>query len=85
LLSDAEELRPYECDGLTAYRELPLVVVIPDTVEEVCGVMRLCSAHGVSLVARGAGTSLSGGARPDRNGVLLSLAKFNRILVLFLF
>ena len=80
VLSTAEELRPYECDGLTAYRQLPLVAVLPETVEQVQQVMRVCRRHGVLVVARGAGTGLSGGALPLANGVLLSLAKFNRIL-----
>ncbi len=80
VLSTEEDLRPYECDGLTAYRELPLVAVLPETVEQVQHVMRVCRQHGVPVVARGAGTGLSGGALPLANGVLLSLAKFNRIL-----
>jgi glycolate oxidase len=80
LLADEESLRPYECDGLSAYRELPRVVVLPETVEEVQAVLRTCARLGVPVVARGAGTGLSGGALPHREGVLLSLAKFNRIL-----
>jgi glycolate oxidase len=80
LLSAPEALKPYECDGLSGYRELPLAVVLPDTVAEVQSVMRLCDELGVPVVARGAGTSLSGGARPDRNGIVLSLARFNQIL-----
>jgi glycolate oxidase len=80
VLFEEEDLRPYECDGLTAYRKLPLVAVLPDTVEQVQAVMRLCYEKGVPVVARGAGTGLSGGALPLENGVLLSLAKFNRIL-----
>lgn len=75
-----EERRPYECDGLSVYRELPLLVLLPETVEQVQRVMRICAAHEVPVVARGAGTGLSGGALPLANGVLLSLAKFNRIL-----
>jgi glycolate oxidase len=74
------ELRPYECDGLTAYRRLPLVVVLPETIDQVRAVMRLCHARRVPVVARGAGTGLSAGALPFEQGVLLSLAKFNRIL-----
>lgn len=80
VLHDEEDLRPYECDGLSAYRRLPLVVVLPDTVEQVQELMRLCRARELPVVARGAGTGLSGGALPLENGVLLSLAKFNRIL-----
>ena len=80
VLHDAERLKPYECDGLTAYRQTPLVVVLPDTIEQVQRVLRVCSERGVPVVARGAGTGLSGGALPLENGVLLVLAKFNRIL-----
>jgi glycolate oxidase len=82
LLSDPEDLRPYECDALSAYRELPWIVVLPETVEQVRTVLRLCREHGVPVVARGAGTGLSGGALPAANGVLLSLAKFRRILAI---
>ena len=80
VITDAEESRPYECDALSAYRQLPMVVVIPDTLEQVQTVLRLCAEHQVPVVARGSGTGLSGGALPLENGVLLSLAKFNRIL-----
>ena len=80
VLEDQEDLRPYECDGLSAYRALPLVVVLPETIEQVQEIMRLCHRMKVPVVARGAGTGLSGGALPLTNGVLLSLAKFNRIL-----
>ncbi len=80
VLSDAEDLRPYECDGLSAYRELPLAVCLPETVEQVRAVLRVCHDMNVPVVARGAGTGLSGGALPLANGVVLSLAKFMRIL-----
>ena len=80
VLREVEDLRPYECDGLTAYRQMPLIAVLPSTVEEVQRVMRVCSRSGVPVVARGAGTGLSGGALPLSDGVLLSLAKFNRII-----
>jgi len=80
VLSEAEELRPYECDGLSAYRQLPMVVVIPETREQIQSTLRLCAEQQVAVVARGAGTGLSGGALPVASGVLLSLAKFNRIL-----
>lgn len=80
VLHREEELRPYECDALSAYRQLPLITVLPETVEQVQRILRLCSARKVPVVARGAGTGLSGGALPLANGVLLSLAKFNRIL-----
>src|SRR6266571_5102730 len=72
--------RAYESDGLTAYRQPPLVVVLPSTVEQVAAVLRYCQAEGVKVVPRGAGTSLSGGALPLADGVLLGMAKFNRIL-----
>jgi glycolate oxidase len=73
-------MRPYECDGLSAYRQLPVAVAVPETVEQVQAVMRICSAMRVPVVARGSGTSLSGGSLPHPQGVLLSMAKFNRIL-----
>src|SRR5205809_1522009 len=74
------EMRPYESDGLTAYRQLPMVVVLPSTTEQVARVLRYCQQNGIKVVPRGAGTSLSGGALPLADGVLLGLAKFNRIL-----
>jgi glycolate oxidase len=80
VLSSEEQLRPYECDGLSAYRNLPLAVVIPETREQVRDILRLCCANNVPVVARGAGTGLSGGALPVSDGVLLSMARFNRIL-----
>ncbi len=80
LLMGDEELRPYECDGLTAYRQLPLLVALPETEAQVVAVLRLCNEIGLPVVARGAGTGLSGGATPVRQGLVLSLAKFMRIL-----
>jgi len=80
VLTTEEDLRPYECDGLSAYHRLPLMAVLPDTIEQVQAVLQLCQHENVPVVARGAGTGLSGGALPIDNGVLLSLAKFNRIL-----
>jgi glycolate oxidase len=80
LLWQTEDTVPYECDGLTAYRERPLVVVLPETEEQVSAVLKACHALEVPVVARGAGTGLSGGAMPHAMGVTLSLAKFNRIL-----
>src|SRR6202047_5152814 len=79
IVSEAER-RVYESDGLTAYRQLPLVVVLPPTVEQGAAVLRCCKEIGVKVVPRGAGTSLSGGALPLADGVLLGMAKFNRIL-----
>ncbi|HSF48815.1 MAG TPA: FAD-linked oxidase C-terminal domain-containing protein [Burkholderiales bacterium] len=80
VLSDPEELRPYECDGLTAYRQVPLAVVLPENEEEVVKILRVCHQSQVPVVARGAGTGLSGGALPLANGIVLSLAKFMRVL-----
>jgi len=80
VLSREEELRPYECDGLSAYRQLPLCVLLPDTLDQVQQIARICSQYQIPLVTRGAGTSLSGGALPLQNGIVLSLARFNRIL-----
>jgi len=80
LLWQSEDTIPYECDGLTAYREQPLAVALPETEEQVAAVLRACHKLSVPVVARGAGTGLSGGALPNRMGVTLSLAKFNRIL-----
>ncbi len=80
LLVDDEDLRPYECDGLTAYRELPLAVCLPENEGQVIDVLRTCQQLGVPVVARGAGTGLSGGAMPHAQGVVLSLARFNKIL-----
>ena len=80
LLIDDEALRPYECDGLAAYRRKPLLVALPETVEQVQEILRTCAARDVPVVARGAGTGLSGGAFPLSNGVLLVMARFNKIL-----
>ena len=82
VLEQEEEVRPYECDGLSAYRQLPLLVVLPRTVAEVQRILRLCHERRVPVVARGAGTGLSGGALPLGDGIVLSLARFNRILEL---
>jgi len=78
VLSSSENTTPYECDGLTAYRQRPLCVALPETYEQVQAVLRTCHALQVPVVARGAGTGLSGGAMPHTQGVTLSLAKFNR-------
>jgi glycolate dehydrogenase FAD-linked subunit len=74
------ERRAFETDGLTAYRQPPLVVVLPSSMAQVAAVLRYCAAEGIKVVPRGAGTSLSGGALPLADGVLLGMAKFNRIL-----
>ena len=80
LITEEEALRVYECDGLTAYRQLPLAVVLPKTVYQVSLILRYCRSFGVKVVPRGAGTSLSGGALPVADGVVLAMTKFNRIL-----
>jgi len=79
VIASEQAMKPYETDGLTAYRTLPMVVVLPETTEQVAEVLRYCHAQGVKVVPRGAGTSLSGGALPLADGVLLGMAKFNRI------
>ncbi|NBO76197.1 MAG: FAD-binding protein, partial [Betaproteobacteria bacterium] len=80
LLWHREDVVPYECDGLTAYRAQPLCVVLPETEAQVAAVLKTCHRLQVPVVARGAGTGLSGGAMPHEQGVTLSLAKFNQIL-----
>jgi glycolate oxidase len=82
LLWNNEDTTPYECDGLTAYRQRPLVVALPETQAQVAAVLKTCHALNVPVVARGAGTGLSGGAMPNALGVTLSMAKFNKILQL---
>jgi glycolate oxidase len=79
VIAGAREMRPYESDGLTAYRQLPMVVVLPDTTAQVSQVLKYCHHHEIKVVPRGAGTSLSGGALPLGDGVLLGMAKFNHI------
>src|SRR6185503_14358892 len=80
ILHAEEDTRPYECDGLTAYRRVPMVVALPETKEQVQRILKTCHALGVPVVPRGAGTGLSGGALPPGDGVLLSLAKFTRVV-----
>jgi glycolate oxidase len=80
VIENTEEMRAYETDGFTAYRQLPLAVVLPDNVGQVARVLQYCHEEGVKIVPRGSGTSLSGGALPLADGVLLGLGKFNRIL-----
>src|SRR5512143_2703887 len=80
LLTAAEDTKPYECDGLTIYRELPAAVVLPETEAQVAAILALCAELRIPVVARGAGTSLSGGALPERSGIVLSLAKFRKIV-----
>ncbi|MGH8763327.1 MAG: FAD-linked oxidase C-terminal domain-containing protein [Nitrosospira sp.] len=80
VLHQTEDLRPYECDGLSAYRQAPMIVALPQTENEVAEILRICHAEKIPVVARGAGTGLSGGALPHAEGVLLSLAKLKRII-----
>jgi glycolate oxidase len=80
LLTAPEDTRPYECDGLTIFREQALAVLLPDNEAQVVAILKLCNTARVPVVARGAGTGLSGGATPHKAGVVLSLAKFSRIL-----
>ena len=77
---EQSELRPYECDGLAMYSQLPLVVVLPETVAQVSAIMALAHDMNVKVVARGSGTSLSGGSLPLADGILLAMGKFNRVL-----
>src|SRR5687767_11165372 len=79
VIDSAAEMLPYESDGLMAYRQPPMVVVLPDTTEQVSQVLKYCCEQGIKVVPRGSGTSLSGGALPLADGVLLGMAKFNRI------
>jgi glycolate oxidase len=76
----AESKRPFECDGLSVYKQMPGLVVAPSSTDEICKIMRLCHQHRVPVVVRGAGTGLSGGALPHPDGVLLSLARLSNIL-----
>jgi glycolate oxidase len=80
LLVEPEDTQPWECDGLTLIRQRPMAVVLPDTEEQVVQVLQLCHAHGVPVVPRGAGTGLAGSAMPNAEGVLLAMARFNRVL-----
>jgi len=80
VLTDAEDLKPYELDGLSAYRQMPMIVAIPETEQQASKILQACHAAGVPVVARGAGTGLSGGALPLGDGVLLSMARFKKIV-----
>ncbi|MBM3622220.1 MAG: FAD-binding protein [Alphaproteobacteria bacterium] len=80
VIDDVEGMKPYECDALSAYRQMPLVVVLPQTVDQVSRILRYCQDEGVKVVPRGAGTSLSGGSMPVGDAILLGMAKFNRVL-----
>ena len=80
VITETDSMRVYETDGLSAYRQLPMIVVLPETTQQVADILRYCKEEGVKVVPRGAGTGLSGGALPLADGVLLGLGKFNRIL-----
>jgi len=80
IITDEDELRAYECDGLSAYRQLPLIVVLPETTAQVVAILKYCQDEGVKIVPRGSGTSLSGGALPLADAITLGMGKFNRIL-----
>jgi len=82
LLASPEETRPYECDGLTLYRAQAAAVLLPENEAQVVGILKVCHDARIPVVARGAGTGLSGGAMPDPNGIVLSLARFTRILAI---
>ncbi len=82
ILSQPEQLRPYECDGLSAYTALPLLVVLPETEAQIQAVLRLCRQLAIAVVPRGAGTGLSGGAQPITDGIVLSTARLNRIVTI---
>ena len=80
VLTHKDEIKPYETDALTAYRQTPLVVVLPETVSEVSRILKYCNENKIRIVPRGAGTGLTGGALPLKDCVLLSMGKFNKIL-----
>lgn len=80
IVVDEDSLRPYECDGLSGYRQMPRLVVLPETIEQVQAVMRICQQTGTPIVPRGAGTCLSGGATPHPDGLVVSVARMKRIL-----
>lgn len=80
VISDAESCTPYECDGLSAYREKPMAVVLPDSIEGVKTALRICKKHQVPVITRGSGTGLAGGALPLKDGVVLGLSKMSKIL-----
>src|ERR1017187_7292212 len=80
LITAANQLQTYECDGLTNFRTVPGAVVLPRTAEQVQAVVRICARHSIPFVARGSGTGLSGGALPAEGGILISFSRMNRIL-----
>ena len=80
LLLKQEDLTPYECDGLSVLREQALAIAIPETEDEILNILEVCRKHSIAVVTRGAGTGLSGGARPVEGALLISMMRFNRIL-----
>ena len=80
VLDKVEQLRPYECDALTAYRQLPRLALLPNSTDEIQAIIKICNNYKIPIVARGAGTSLSGGALPHAEGILLNLAKLNKVI-----
>src|ERR1700760_4561360 len=82
VIDDLEGMRPFECDALSAYRQMPLVVVLPETVAQGSAILRYCPDHKVKGVPRGAGRSLSGGSMPVGDAILLGMGKFNRVLAI---
>ncbi len=80
IISSPEQLKTYECDGLTNFRVMPLAVLLPTSTEQVQGVVRICHRERIPFVARGSGTGLSGGRPPCKGGVVISLARMKRIL-----
>ena len=80
IIAEKISLKTYENDGLTAYRQVPLAVVLPETTEQVAAILKFCNARGVRVVPRGAGTSLSGGALPMEDAVVVGMMRMNRIL-----
>ena len=80
VLSDLDEIKPYETDALAAYKQTPLAVVLPENTEEVSKILKFCFRENIKVIPRGAGTGLSGGALPLQDAILLGLGKFNKIL-----
>ena len=80
ILSENEEIKPYETDGLAAYKQTPLAVVLPENTKEVSDILKFCNEENIKVIPRGAGTGLSGGALPLQDAILLGLGKFNKIL-----
>ena len=82
IITDEDSLKPYECDGLSGYRQMPRLVVLPESVEQLQSVMKICQDTGTPVVPRGAGTCLSGGATPHPQGLLISVAKLKKIIII---